>query len=580
MILTRIQALTKLRHFETEFRFRMAGGYTDVPGDPTYTYFANLEQPIDKYEETLVASSGTQRFGNSLLLRVRYSGWGRLMLATDPEPNTEEVGCTGTLVTHPADGTRIFDRAIYLQPDAKAIVRSPITDPDHVKVNDTMPALGVRATEIALVYASSDFAASLTPLGSANSVQGNSWQLMVSLDGITELAILKPSDVTGSPTIPVSVDLPPSPNGDRPVLLGENHLIGRAGEPIEPYHLKICWDKDGTECIGRSVFNGNGTAYVDYTPSQRAQSGRVPIGFDGVSNMESWVKRSLPTNFVPDVSNLIPHRIGNLTQLLHHEIQTQNTPNDVEILSYAERIRTLTRKAKISNGWYSVALRYGHTVSGNMFAHSSDNKLTQAVTTATGIPVELVVNNQQRDSLNNRWLNTYALAAMDTDALALLNYGEVYIPLNVSALPGGLTAYSLVHFSHVFTFPNAEFESSLVHYGATFSNCYWIEAGCMFPDSTTRIILYQGTTNLTEQSVSVNSSGYTYSNTGFANVSSYEGSFYVTHDTAHPGLRLTWSIKFVATAADAILSTANVFADTAASIKAKLNEQFSTAGGP
>jgi hypothetical protein len=110
MIQTRLTALTRLSEFEKQFPYGVAGGYSDR--QPSITY-QNTHKHNSRFEEN--PSFNSAIFSNSLVLRLRFRGWGLVQLATDPDPPTDEAGCTGTLMLHAADGDRRFDRALVMQ---------------------------------------------------------------------------------------------------------------------------------------------------------------------------------------------------------------------------------------------------------------------------------------------------------------------------------------------------------------------------------------------------------------------------------------------------------------------------------
>ena len=94
---------------------------------------------------------------------MRFSGWGLVQMATDPDPPTDEVGCTGTHMLHAADGDRRFDRALIWQnkDPENTISRYPQKD---------LPILGVQCVDVSLVVTDGEAKAGYVPLHTMQSI--------------------------------------------------------------------------------------------------------------------------------------------------------------------------------------------------------------------------------------------------------------------------------------------------------------------------------------------------------------------------------------------------------------------------
>jgi Ferritin-like len=147
LLMSRLRALAKLSEFEKQFPFRVAGGYSNRPPNELERRPPNAEEA--RFAEDPAALKPL--FGESLVLRLRFAGRGLVQLATDPDPPSDEAGCSGTHMLHAADGDmRAFDRSLIWQRGltAKSITREPKGALPPVSVNCVDAALmGTAAVE-------------------------------------------------------------------------------------------------------------------------------------------------------------------------------------------------------------------------------------------------------------------------------------------------------------------------------------------------------------------------------------------------------------------------------------------------
>ena len=98
MILTRLELLSHLGEIKQQLPYRIHGGYSETLPDLTYQ---STHRGARHLEED--ASTVSPLFDQTLVLRLRFRGWALLPMATDPDPPTDDAGCTGTTMTHAAD---------------------------------------------------------------------------------------------------------------------------------------------------------------------------------------------------------------------------------------------------------------------------------------------------------------------------------------------------------------------------------------------------------------------------------------------------------------------------------------------
>lgn len=290
IMITKLKSLMVLKEFRPQFDYRVKGGYSDTA--PKTNYFPPSKN-ANKFEESPVKleDENPPLYRNSFVLHLRYAGYGTVQMATDPDPPTDEVGATGTLMLHAADAPNMFDRSLFWQPHEGVIERGP-----KAEKSKGMPSLGVNVVSASLEYtAQSD--AKYLPYGNLNSVgavQSNGMQLYYQLNGLTELLTLQADEIVSAKDGHIRLDLLKDEiSGKRPFLNGENHLLWKDGEPIDPYHLSISVDGGKGPNFFRSIFAGDkNTTMLQMTPEQREKSKRGPIGFID-NRIPSWAYSQL-----------------------------------------------------------------------------------------------------------------------------------------------------------------------------------------------------------------------------------------------------------------------------------------------
>jgi hypothetical protein len=229
MILNRLHALAKLDEFEKQFPFRVAGGYSSTLPDITYQ---NAHPGATDYSEdpsSMVpnAPNPVPVFEDSLILRLRFAGWGQVQLSTDPDPPSDESGCTGTIMLHPADGPGArMDRALLWQDySPNTILRTPAVD---------LPPLGVNCIGASLLVTDGAATAGYAPLFAMNStgaVQASGVQQDLSISGLTEICSADAARLNFY--LETKQGVPPHLEGPQPPRLAG----WGAARPVHPQHL-------------------------------------------------------------------------------------------------------------------------------------------------------------------------------------------------------------------------------------------------------------------------------------------------------------------------------------------------------
>jgi hypothetical protein len=186
MILDRLSQLAQLDELEKQFPYRVAGGYSSRMPDIAYQ---QSHPGADDYKED--PSGMAAVFQDTVVLRLRFAGWGLVQLATDPDPPLDEVGCTGTHMLHAADGNRRLNRALVWQ----------CSDPENTILREprsVLPPLGVDGVEVSLLVTDGSAAAGYVPLQvmqSTGAVQTSGVQQVLNLAGLNELVTLPAGEV-------------------------------------------------------------------------------------------------------------------------------------------------------------------------------------------------------------------------------------------------------------------------------------------------------------------------------------------------------------------------------------------------
>lgn len=300
MILARLTGLSRLNEFEKQFPFRVHGGYSNQLPDKNYQIIN--EKDRYKYAEdpsnikNLADDPATNMiFQDTLVLKLRFGGFGLIQLSTDPDPPTDESGCSGTHMLHASDGDKRFDRSLVWQdiPGEKNIIRR-----DPV---DKLPPLGINLIDASLHITESTGAktgyAPLQVMKSTGAVQASGVQQYLHIEGLNELASYQAEEINGGN--PIRFNLL-SKDGARPLLYGDNHLVSKDGEPIDPFILSIT-DSDFNTIFQREIYN-EGRHMREMNPLQRVYSARWPTGFDTkLGDIPSWIQKKLPKNYINNI---------------------------------------------------------------------------------------------------------------------------------------------------------------------------------------------------------------------------------------------------------------------------------------
>ena len=569
MIVTRLRALSRLDEFERQFPYRVAGGYSDR--SPSLTY-RNEHPGSARFEED--PTTCAPLFAGSLVLRLRFRGWGLVQLSTDPDPPSDESGCSGTLMLHAADGDRRFDRALVFQDFEPALnIRRAIAR--------SAPPLGVNVLEAALM--APDLAKGavagykpLQILSSTGAVQTSGVQQDLVVEGLHEVARLDTSTILGEGR-PFRLFLE-SKDGVRPFLNGDNHLIWQDGEPVNPFILGLYVspadaDAPAQLLFSREVFNKD-LSIRDMEPYQRLLTCRGPVGFDSVMNTPQWARTGdvraaieqpgFPMSFLRNRSNVLTTQLQAALEPGQWDQQSVDAAT-----SLAERLLLTAQPRGTTVGWLTVLLHYGHTVSGAMKTASGDNPILAALGGATALQLTVTPPGNDRRAPNSRWLAGYTKGLMDVDAVSDFVYGDLYIPLTAE---GGD-----VRFCRTWTFP-AGMKDAVASVACDFAEPFWAQFDVR---GVTRTVQVSGLDpnnptspcTLTETLGTSDPASYSYQLTGFPGMVRYDGTFAVRSSGEQASL--TWECRFRAGAPEVMVRCYALLAGTADQMSAQLAARFS-----
>lgn len=525
LIRSRLAELTHLSTFKAQFPYRVAGGYSDRMPDLTYQ---QGEPGADRFEEVPMPSTGEPpRWKETALLKLRFAGWGLVQLATDPDPPSDEAGCSGTHQLHAADGDRRFDKAVVWQ----------VTDPERTIVRDhvDLPPIGVTCLEAAVVVTGDHAAAGYLPvleLSSQGPIETDGIQNRVEVRGLNPVVTRSGTDLTGGP---YGIDLR-AKGSARPFLNGFNHLVSQDGEAIDPFILAVVSNATGTPevLVEREIFN-DGTAFAAMTPLEQLQTSRRPVGFEQVDSMPPWAEVVLPerspTSTPPAfATGYLRRRAGVLIEALDPALQDASTQAQVDdAISLAERARLVAVPRGTTWVWLQFLLHYGHTVSGESSLDPGLDPMLADVLAGTGLTAA-VRNEHDRDKPNSRWFIDYTLGVMDTDSLRNVVYGDLYVPLRLSAA-GAVTL------GDTFTFP-AGVERWLTAIGCRFDQPFW--SSDYVVEGTTRTLRIDERRTQIETLVAQRPDGYDYEIAGLPGAAIARASITVNGDDS--STTLTWTV--------------------------------------
>jgi hypothetical protein len=566
IILTRLRQLAQLTEVERQFKYRMAGGYSDRMPDLTY----QQEHPHSGHFEEKPATQ--EVIFDGFVLRFRFAGWGRVQLATDPDPPMDEAGCTGTHMLHAADGDLIFDRALVWQPGQPNTFKR---EPEEV-----LPKLGVNGRDVSLFIASpAAAAAGYVPINVMQPTSVADPSDMQYTCNVTGLNPVMPSFFDAST---LQFDLL-TKDGIRPFLNGMNHIISQDGEPIDPFILSV--SKGQQKLFEREVYN-EGKTLLHMHPLERLESSRQPCGFDSFGSIPDWARAALSDEqkeLMADPAfpqSYLWRRCRYLTCSLEAAVLdgTATTKASVDrIISLAERLALLGNPPRPSPSsdppqdpttkrWLTCLLHYGHTLSGDVTVEIRHNPVLEEIAKTCGVSVRSAIADD-RTKPNARWLVTYAKGVMDTDALSDFVYGELYVPLAVSR------ASQRHSFDYRWSLPGAA-NASVKAYACRFAKPFWLPAYQFDEERNERSYKLSDGTDITETCVRGNDNHYTYKVKGHP-VRNYECSFSVPTDADDYVQQVVWTFSFSSADPGDITRVVAAAAADAASMLAALKSRFS-----
>ncbi len=562
MIVTRLRGLATLHEFQKQFPFREHGGYSSRMPDLGYQ---QSHPDSDRYEED--PSTPSPWLQNTLALALRFTGFGLVQLATDPDPPTDEVGCSGTHMFHAADGGHYFDRALVWQnaDPSENIVREP---------RKGLPALGINCVDVSLVAANSASAGyvPLQVMQSLGAVQANGVQQALQVQGLAPVLHLPVGEILGGDRA-LRINLL-AKGAVRPFSNGQNHLVYQDGEPLDPFILNVSADTAAgpQSLFQREVWN-DGVSMLDMMPLERTESARGPCGFDfNFDNIPSWAKAGVSPDQQPLLAGTMGPRgyLAKRCELLVGEIGKAidgvNSQSQVDaVVSLAERLMLVAQPRGTTVAWLGVLLHYGHTISGEQQVANAANPIFDALAKRCGLNLTVASPTDSRDEPNARWLADYTLGVMDTDALSCLVYGTLYVPLVVQkAAPVVLTQR--------WVFPRSV-ESSVADYGARFDRPFWAKFSVEGNVRTTE--LPDGKI-ITETLTDTESKGYSYTatGTGLPGVTQYTGSFWVEAGQDASECALIWNVCFTPSDETSAVATTILVASAAQAMAAALTKYY------
>jgi hypothetical protein len=530
---SRLSELSQLDTFKAQFPYRSAGGYSDRQPDLTYR---QAHPDAARFSENPVLPKASDRspvplWRDTVLLRVRFGGWGLVQLATDPDPPGDEVGCSGTLMLHPADGDRHFD---------KALVWQDVGHPNTI-LRTGLPDIGVNVREWGIVVTDGDARAGYVPaqvMSSTGAVQADGVQNVVRVSGLLPLLSVPAAELEGGE---FGVDLLLK-DGVRPFLNGYNHVVSQDGEAIDPFVIAI-----GPKVPGRAavpaMFRGaysNGTTFMSMTPLEQLESSRRPVGFGSLSDIPTWVRGVLgvdPTLLASPpafAKAFLQGRAGKLLGVLTDDVAgTADDRAGIDgIVSLAERCALVSVPKETTFKWLMAVLHYGHSVSGNMEIKAEASELLSELFAGTGIEAS-ISSEPNRMAPNARWFASYSKGVMDTDGIRDLVFGELYIPIGV-VCPDSLAITEQLRFPLSMRTVIAELTTS-------FDRPFWSSDYTVVGPVRTCSI---GGIAITERRLEQSDAGYRYEISGLPGFSDVEATLkVVTLDEPEQTTALQWALR-------------------------------------
>jgi hypothetical protein len=567
----RLQALSILDEFQRQIVYREHGGYSDTEAEATYP----RNEP-DRYEEVPLGSTATSPplFAETLVLRLRFAGRCLVQLATDPEPPTEEAGCSGTMMLTAADTPAHLDRALVMQPlspdntpkPGNIIIREP---------RDRLPPLGVDVREVALMV--TDYPAGSTRTVPVPGPNPAAKPKRFTIEGLNPILVSNPKDLLGE-SHRLGIDLLEHA-GTRPYLHGENHLVWEDGEPIDPFVLAVTLatnsEASSTELFKREIYN-EGRSLMQMDPQQRARSLRGPVAFDQFTNAPDWVQATLsPPEAIGinSTSGYLDERATVLAEAMDSALaeNPQTQPEIDRVISMLERRRRVVNPRQTTVDWQSLLLHYGHTVSGDLTQiDSGDNLLISKLVEQCGLQLTGSRNTDDRHASNGRWMITYGLGYMDTDQLSDLTYGELLIPLAAVSGDGSLTLTRTWSVAA----PPSDLSSYACRFDRPFAQPIYGPPGPPYTIvDDIRELRHPGYPPLRETLQKKEPNSYTYSIAGLSGLTACTATFSAASSGDH-GSALTWTVRFCCLPPLEPVSAMALFASYGSSLETTLYQRF------
>jgi hypothetical protein len=579
MIISRLKLISNLNEFQEQFQFRIHGGYSNKMPDIPYQ---QSQDNSSEFEEDPINLNSTVLPGvpplykDSLALRIRFGGWGLVQMATDPDPPIDEAGCTGTFMLHSADGDRKFDRSLVWRSNNSndAILRDPQQD---------LPNIGLKCIDVSLIITDGSVNAGYIPLQTMNPNRITSTSNIeqdLDIQGFLDIIKLNPEEIIGENGA-IKIDLLDK-NGVKPFLNGQNHLVWKDGEPIDPFIISILVesssnikDKRETESLfQREVFNQD-VSILEMHPLQRILSSRGPCGFDTVENIPEWAKMQLSEKERELINSLnfpvsyLQYRAHVLAKSLYDKLDSfHNSKEEVEgIVSLAERMLLISLPSATTSNWLTYVLHYGHTISGKIKIDNKNNPIFSSIAKKYNIQIFMNEDDNDRNSSNSRWLIKYTLGIMDSDALSNFIYGELYIPVKLKT-----NTHQPIKIVKQWIFPY-DMKSLISEYACKFEQPFWAP----FEIEDGKRILKLPEYTLTEYlEKAEGTESYSYAMKGSEDIEEYECMFSIRDSgSKKDDIKLEWRITFITSNSKATINTFTFIGRTLKKMTFQLDNHFS-----
>jgi hypothetical protein len=231
-------------------------------------------------------------------------------------------------------------------------------------------------------------------------------------------------------------------------------------------------------------------------------------------------------------------------------------------VSFAERMRLVSVPRGTTLNWLRFLLHYGHTLSGKLTVKDGENAVLKAIAERTGLGLELSQIAERR-APNARWFVHYTKGVMDTDSLSDLVFGELYIPLSITA-GGQIRTAKTWRYA-------AAMREVVAEYACRFDKPFWAPDASV-GEGKREFKLADGTV-LSESLNGTEQHGYGYEGSGLDGVTGYSGSFRVS-EPSDDQVTLTWSVELSSEDPAAIVRALGIIGLAASAMTSAMSAYF------